>query len=149
MGKNIFFYSNNCNYSKESVKKIKEYKLTESLIPICVDDVNIKIPPFINVVPTIYLSETKKIIIDDKLDEWLESNNQNKVRSEIESFVSSSLSDNFSYLDDKEDSNISNSFTFLDQEYSINTPSNDNVKKRTLEDLEKERHIDFKLAKNI
>ena len=43
------------------------------MIYICVDDKNIKLPPFVQAVPTIYLVSEKKIIVDENIDKWIQS----------------------------------------------------------------------------
>ena len=48
MDKNILFYSNFCNHSKELLRTINQNPIKNSLIFVCVDDRNIQIPPFIN-----------------------------------------------------------------------------------------------------
>ena len=74
MKKDILFYSNFCTYSKEIINSISKTKLNNSIIYVCVDDNNIQLPPFIKAVPTIYLVNEKKIVVDENITTWLKNN---------------------------------------------------------------------------
>ena len=37
----------------------------------CIDDPNINLPPFVQSVPTLYLSNERKVLVDDNLFTWL------------------------------------------------------------------------------
>ena len=63
--KDIIFYSNFCTFSKDVINRISKTPLNDNMVYICVDDRNINLPPFVQAVPTIYLTGEKKIIVDD------------------------------------------------------------------------------------
>lgn len=74
MKKDILFYSNFCTYSKEIINSISKTNLNNNIIYVCVDDNNIQLPPFIKAVPTIYLVNEKKIVVDENITTWLKNN---------------------------------------------------------------------------
>ena len=71
MDKDIIFYSNFCAYCKEVLTKISKTPLNSKLTYICVDDQNIKLPPFVKAVPTIFLIKEQKILVDENIESWL------------------------------------------------------------------------------
>lgn len=138
MNQDILFFSNYCEYSKKIINNLEKNKMMDKLMKICVDDPNINLPNFVEVVPLIYLHKKKEILIDDKLESWINSDNSNSSINTIESYATNSLSDSFSYLDDIQETD-NNNYTCLDKQYEINTPTEDSFKKRSLEEMEKER----------
>ena len=82
MNKDIVFYSNFCSFSKEIVASLSKSAIHQSLVYICVDDKNINLPNFITVVPTIYISQDRKILTDGEINKWIESQNPKKDEEE-------------------------------------------------------------------
>ena len=74
MQKDIMFYSNNCLFSKNVIDKTYNSPLAEYIEYVCIDNNDVEIPPFINVVPTLLLIRDKKILTDNTLDEWIGMN---------------------------------------------------------------------------
>ena len=144
MTKNILFFSKHCKYSKEILIMLEKTGILNTIIQVCIDDNNIQIPSFINVVPTLYLSETKNILTEDNLNSWIEKQSQN-FNKEIDAYYSGDFSSSFSNLETNEDTSLSTNFTYLDQDISIKTTSEDpNVtKNNSLGSLEKQRQIDI------
>ena len=147
MSKDIIFYSDYCDYSKQTIQLINKYKLSESLIMVCVDDTNIKIPPFLEVVPTIYLQQSKSIIIDDSITEYIEKRKPQELSANIgdwdSSFGSNGMT-NFSSLDEGVDNSFlgSSGCASINYDFSVKQMDEGDFKKRTMEDLEKERRIE-------
>lgn len=146
MDKNILFYSNFCNHSKELLRNINQNPIKNSLIFVCVDDRNIQIPPFIKVVPTIYLTNNKSILTNNEITNWI--NQHGKQESEdilaYNGSNMSSLSTNFSFLEEGNDL-ISNQYTFINQTESINTPKELNSDNSQNSELSK----DFERLQNL
>lgn len=71
MTKDILFYSERCEYSMKIYNVVKD---KSSLLKICIDDPSIKLPTFVSAVPLIYISKDKRIIIDDGVDMWINTN---------------------------------------------------------------------------
>ena len=71
MKKDILFYSNFCTYSKEIVNSISKTPLNDNILFVSVDDENIQLPPFVTSVPTIYLINDKKIVVDEAIPKWI------------------------------------------------------------------------------
>lgn len=149
MSKDIIFYSNFCNYSKEILTQISKTTLNDKMTYICVDDRNINLPPFVQAVPTIYLINEQKVIVDEAIVPWIKSKTQPTQTDEIGSyFGGDSFSSSFSNLDDSQDKSFTNEFTYLDTPIeSINTPqeSTDSNKnsKNSYEQLEMQRKQEF------
>jgi hypothetical protein len=144
MGKNILFYSNYCKYSKQVIQQISSSNIKDNLIYVCVDDDNIKLPEFISAVPTIYLVNEKKIIIDDEIQNYIgeqgnlnnssNSNNSNNSNNsddsgELQAYFgecNSCFGNSYCNIDNSENKPYISNFTFLD---STETDSNSNNSK--------------------
>jgi hypothetical protein len=148
MGKNIIFYSNYCEYSKEILDKLRNGNILDTMVEVCVDDRKIRLPPFVTAVPTIYLTDKQSIIIDEQIAEWITSlmPKQQVQVPELGAYMGGGvLGDGFAFLDDSADNSESCTLTFLDQDVSIPTPNETKLKSRTMEDMEKERSMDMKM----
>lgn len=124
MSKNILFYSKQCEYSNKILQKI-DTNLDNLFIKVCIDDENIEIPSFITVVPTIFLTNEKKILIDDEVEIWIENNTELGSLSSNFSDMFSSLDDNFSNLNYK-------NYSLINENNQIYTPKEEDLKKNTL-----------------
>ena len=112
MNKDIVFYSNFCSFSKEIVASLSKSAIHQSLVYICVDDKNINLPNFITVVPTIYISQDRKILTDGEINKWIESQNPKKDEEEdIMAYHGNSMGV----------SGFSTSFSFLEEDNEIRT----------------------------
>ena len=70
MKKDIIF-CNYCTYSKEIINQISKTPINDNIVYVCVDDPNIQLPNFVTAVPTIYLVEEKKIVVDEAITGWI------------------------------------------------------------------------------
>tara|TARA_A100001011_G_C14251945_1_gene818303 strand:- start:521 stop:946 length:426 start_codon:yes stop_codon:yes gene_type:complete len=141
MSKNILFFSRYCSHSIECIEKLGKKEL-DKMAKICVDDKKIRLPTFINVVPTIYLTDEKKILTDQDLELWITKQTQPKTELDnLGAYNSSGFSDMFAPLDGKGETNAQmKSASFLNEDISINTDGV-SYKKRTLEELQREREL--------
>ena len=95
---------------------------------VCVDDDNIQLPPFVTTVPTIYLVNEKKIVVDEGIESWIKeklTRNEKPVENvELQPYFGSctSFCNNFSSIDNSENKPFISSFTFLGDEQPIQTP---------------------------
>ena len=130
--KDIIFYSNFCTYSKEIINEISKTPINDNILYVCVDDENIQLPNFITAVPTIYLVEKKRIVVDESIPKWIQeqlSKVENTSSDEIQAYFGSNDSSfgcSFSTLDNKEEKPFISSFTYLGEEQKINTPEESN-----------------------
>ena len=120
MKKDILFYSNFCTYCKEILNNVSKTPLNEKMLFVCVDDENIQLPPFITSVPTIYLINEKKIVVDEAIGDWikekLNSHAPQKTTDEIQAYFGStgdSFGSNFSNIDDNDTKPFISAYTFL------------------------------------
>mgnify|MGYP006945103046 CR=1 FL=1 len=72
MNKDLLFYSNKDDYSKEMIEIINKNSIKD-IFPVCIDDSKIKIPSFVKLIPTIYLSKSKELIMKyyETIFNWL------------------------------------------------------------------------------
>jgi len=134
MKKDIIFYSNFCTYSKEIINQISKTPINDNILYVCVDDDNIQLPNFINAVPTIYLVEKKRIVVDEAISKWIQeqlSKSEDVKSDDIQAYFGSndsSYGSSFSTLDNKDEKPFISSFTYLGEEQKINTPEEDSSK---------------------
>lgn len=132
MKKDIIFYSNFCTYSKEIINQISKTPINDNILYVCVDDENIQLPNFITAVPTIYLVEKKRIVVDESIPKWIQeqlSKPEETKSEDIQAYFGSNDSSfgcSFSTLDNKEEKPYISSFTYLGEEQKINTPEESN-----------------------
>ena len=141
MSKNILFFSRYCSHCIECIEKLGKKEL-DKMAKICVDDKKIKLPSFITVVPTIYLTSEKKILTDQDLELWIKKQTQPKTQLDnLGAYNSSSFSEMFAPLEGQPELNSQiSSGSFINEDNSINT-DNVSYKKRTLEELQREREL--------
>ena len=154
MKKDIIFYSNFCTYSKEIINQISKTPINDNIIYISVDDENIELPPFIKAVPTIYLVNDKKIVVDEGITQWIKEKTSKPVDDTIQPYFGStdnSYSSSFSTVNsDESNKPFISSFTFIGEEQKIVTPKSDsnsnnsnNSKPSNLDTLQQERQAEF------
>lgn len=72
----LFYSSRFCEHSKRCIDRMKKNGLVTTVTLCDIDTPNLQIPPFIQVVPTLYLASEKRLLTNKDLFEWLETNNQ-------------------------------------------------------------------------
>ncbi len=133
MSNNFLFYSNYCQHSKRFLEQLNKAGLQNTLSMCCIDDPNINLPPFVQSVPTLYLSNERKVLVDDDLFTWLNNivGQQNSQSStsvltnaditgsiDIMAFhkgeMGSSFSDNYSFISEgSEKTAMHHSYSYL------------------------------------
>jgi hypothetical protein len=130
--KDIIFYSNFCTYCKEIINEISKTPINDKILYVCVDDENIQLPNFVTAVPTIYLVEKKRIVVDEAIPKWVQeqlSKVESQSNNDIQAYFGSndsSFGSSFSTLDNKEDKPYISSFTYIGEEQKIETPDDSN-----------------------
>jgi len=130
MKKDIIFYSNYCTYSKEIINQISKTEINDNIIYVSVDDENIQLPPFIKAVPTIYLVNDKKIVVDEEITQWISSKTSKQVSEDLQPYFGTcgdSYGCSFSNVDNTEIKPFTSGFTFLGEEQKITTPNSESV----------------------
>ena len=122
MQKDILFYSNLCDFSKEVVQAIVKYQIKDNFMLVCVDNKNLKLPPFVDRVPLIY-TVSKKLFADDHLLNYIQSMVEN---TSLQPYAlvgsnTNAYSENFSFIDngDGYTEDCSRNYNYLGMEQKI------------------------------
>mgnify|MGYP001432318253 CR=1 FL=1 len=169
--KDIVFYSNYCLHCNNLLNKLSKTPIHSKIFYVCVDDNKIKIPKIITRVPSLYLVNEKRVLIETEIDVWIDGQiasiqsqqKQNELQQPISNQIKNmenptphpsqnsnqsaqepngdimayhgnemggSLSTNYSFLEDSNNSSLNHNFTFVGDGNAqpINTPKefNDN-----------------------
>ena len=144
--KNIVFYSNLCSYSNEIIELIKDKNLDTELLLVNIDDNKIQLPQFIEVVPTIFLSKEKTLIIDEEIVKWINKQSEEKQKNDdIGAYNNDSFSINFSNLNNDDLSNNNDYFSSITEDNKMNLKQEEakNPNKRTMEEYQQQRQLDL------
>jgi hypothetical protein len=99
VSKHILFYSNFCQYSKEVLGIATKRNLNDLFLFVSVDNVTLKLPNFVQSVPTIYTTE-KDVLVDNEVFEFV---NKLQLAGDVEPFAlfcaPNSISDTFSFIE--------------------------------------------------
>jgi len=147
MKKDIIFYSNYCTYSKEIINQISKTTINDNIIYVSVDDENIQLPPFVKAVPTIYLVNDKKIVVDDEIENWIKDKTSKQVSDDLQPYFGTcgdSFGASCSNIDNTEIKPFTSGFTFIGEEQKITTSTENNSKNSSLDQLQSERNNEFK-----
>lgn len=129
--KDILFYSNLCDFSKEVLTTLVKYQLKETFMLVCVDNKNLTLPSFVDRVPLIY-STSKKLFADDHLMSYIKSKISSSTLQpySLVGMNTGSLSESFSFLDsgDEFGETSARNYNFLGEDQKIYAPddSSDN-----------------------
>lgn len=132
MQKDILFYSNLCDFSKEVLSSIAKYQLKDKFLLVSVDNKSLKLPPFVDRVPLVY-TVSRKLFADENLMNYIQS----KVESSslqpysLVGTNTGSFSENFSFLEsgDGFTEDCARNYNYLGMEHRIYAPEeNDDSK---------------------
>ena len=90
MSSNSFlFFSEHCNHSKKLINTLTENNLINNYELCCIDLDDIKIPDFVTSVPTIYIANQKRLLVDEALFHYINieinrNNNQSSNTPQME-----------------------------------------------------------------
>lgn len=70
--KDIVFYSNYCLHCNNLLNKLSKTPIQNKIFYVCIDDNNIKIPKIITRVPSLYLVNEKRVLIENEIDNWVD-----------------------------------------------------------------------------
>jgi hypothetical protein len=125
MQKDILFYSNLCDFSKDVLQTITKQQMKEKFMMVCVDNRNIQLPPFVDRVPLIY-TVSKKLFADENLINYLKSKIET---SSLQPYSlvgtnTSAYSENFSFLENTDEfsEDCSRNYNYLGMEHKIYAP---------------------------
>lgn len=127
----VLFYSNKCLHCKEFLNMLyKDSELNQKTTKVCVDNSNVKIPPYIKSVPSLIINENNKpnLLVGSKIFEWFNQNHKKNVASneiqEWDPLTMAGYSDGFSYLENPE--TMKKAYSFIDDNDKIITPDEKN-----------------------
>lgn len=145
--RDIIFYSNHCSFSRQILQIINEHHLKERFLVVCIDNPNLKLPPFVDRVPLAYTIQ-KKLYADENLLNYIKSYIQT---STLQPYAlvgtnTSSYTDNYSFLseNDAELGDSSRNFNVLGFDQPIYAPKEeDGQRNHSLEKYMAERDADI------
>ena len=126
----LFYSDGFCEHSKRCKERISKLGLGGLINLWNIDNPAINIPPFIQSVPTIYLADSRRILVGRELFEWLEQQGQRapSTNQNIQTMASITGSDTicawssneigggggFAFIDDAQNQLLDSQFEFLD-----------------------------------
>ena len=124
----VLFVSQYCKHCNVLMNTLKTQKNVLQLFDIVIVD-TIEIPVYVDRVPTLLINN-KKLLTDDDLFYYIENilkttNNNEKIEPFMIKEMGSSMSDNYSYLNEN---TLNHNFEFIDKPTNINTPKDDDNK---------------------
>lgn len=130
----LFFYSKSCKFCAQFSELLNRVpnEIKQNFVPICIDDPTIRLPPYLQVVPTIQIYDDggrRHVLQDKHAFEWLNQYSQKPIETEAYAIgeMGSSLSDCYSFLEEQENTKISSdrAYTSLEQldSFFITTPA--------------------------
>lgn len=132
--KMFLFFSNYCEHSKRLLNRIKTTNLINSFNMVCIDDANINIPDFIQVVPSIYDMTQRSVMTNETLFNWIEgvlsSQNQGSQNNVINmaditgsndilafqhtEMIGGAGGTAYSFINDNDNDNLNHNYEYLD-----------------------------------
>ena len=118
--KDILFYSNLDEYSNQVVQQLSNKTEKDNFIYICVDDPNIKLPQFLTAVPTVYLVKEQKILVDEKVQEFVNNLGKPKMdntgNGDLDAYFSpsNSFSSSYACLDNSVEKAENSVFSYIE-----------------------------------
>ena len=130
----LYFYSKTCKFCSQFTEMLNRVpnEVKQNFVPISIDDPTIRLPPYLQVVPTIQIYDDggrRHVLQDKHAFEWLNQYSQKPIETEAYSIgeMGSSLSDCYSFLEENENTKISSdrAYTALDNldNFFITTPA--------------------------
>ncbi len=126
----LFYSDGFCEHSKRCKDRIGKLGLAGLINLWNIDNPAINIPPFIQSVPTIYLADSRKVLVGRELFEWIEQQGQRapSTNQNIQTMASITGSDSicawssseiaggggFAFIDDSQNQLLDSQFEFLD-----------------------------------
>lgn len=126
----LFYSDGFCEHSKRCKDRINKLGLAGLINLWNIDNPAINIPPFIQSVPTIYLADSRKVLVGRELFEWIEQQGQRapSTNQNIQTMASITGSDSicawssneigggggFAFIDDAQNQLLDSQFEFLD-----------------------------------
>ena len=133
MQKDILFFSNLCEFCREVLSLLAKHGLKDHFMMVCVDNRNLKLPPFVDRVPLLYTTQ-KNLYADENLVEYIKSK---FVENSLQPYTlvggnTGSYSDNFSFIEESQYDGLEDSarnYNTLGMDQAIYTPdTNDDGK---------------------
>lgn len=136
--KDILFYSNFCDFSKDTITLITKKNLRGSILMVCIDSGKYKIPSCVDRVPSLLTASRDTLYVEDELTKYIENRASQlnpKATESIQTFSweGNNYSESFSFVNDDMNGNMTNKgFTFIEEEVpaNVNTFKEDDGKPR-------------------
>lgn len=146
MNKDIVFFSLSCKYSREVLKIIKDKNLDNHFIFINIEDDNIELPSFLEVVPTIYIQDEQTLVIDEEIITLINNKKtklESSAKNEVMGYMNDTFSVNFSNLNNEELNNSTDHFSNINENLVIKTSDDNPQVNRSLDNYQSQRQKDI------
>ncbi len=143
--KDILFYSNFCQFSKEVLSRIIKLNAKQRFVLICVELYKARLPPQVTVVPTIMTTEGD-IIVEDDIYTYLDGIASTTTNTPRDMFTSSATGFSFLEGDGEGGYGGEDNYGVFGEEQKIYTPEDDGEVQSGLnfEQLQSQRDMDIK-----
>lgn len=132
--KMFLFFSNYCEHCKRLMNRIKTTNLVNSFNLVCIDDPNVNVPDFIQVVPSLYDMTQRNVMTNETLFNWIESVMSSNTQAQGQEVINMSdiTGSNdilafqqtemiggaggtaYSFIDDNDNDNLNHHYEYLD-----------------------------------
>jgi len=122
--KDLLFYSNYCDFSKEIVTLITKRNLRGLVLLICIDTGKYQVPPCIQCVPSLFTADRDRVFTDNDLIQYLEEKAKTLYPQEDSlqtfSWEGNNYSESFSFVNDDMNGNMTTkAYTLLDDHHAV------------------------------
>lgn len=120
--KDLLFYSNFCDFSKEVVTQVTKKNLRHHVLLVCIDGGKYQIPSCISCVPSLLTANRDMVYVEKALHEYLEERartlypQHQDERIQTFSWEGNNYSESYSFVNDDMDGNMTTrAYTLLDE----------------------------------
>lgn len=159
--KDIIFFSNFCEFSKDIINIITKHNMRDKFTFVCVDNINYKIPAFVDRVPCLYKrtgemytdeylydyinKETQRLSVSDNINPiWSIYGKDNAYSSHFSTLDGTEYEENPNYVSIKSQENMNISFK---PESTVSSKDQKKINDTTFEKFIESRNLDDSIIK--
>lgn len=100
---NILFYSPDCEYSRQVLALVEEYKIKDEFMIVNINNPQYQLPSFVDRVPMIFIKGNNEVVIDEHIPQYMATLRKTGGGAEEPimslSDIGTGFSDNFSFIE--------------------------------------------------